>query len=585
MQFIERFDKIPTGAALEKAKRELKWDSDGEAVDAVFTDTFAATKKKTTFPLEKHAAAEALLQTSPIAKKWLDSRGISLKTAKDLHWGFVQDLSAVNPAHPWVKDGWISMPYLDGLTIKAVKFRSLVSKKDCKTQGILQAPDMDTVLYNLDAVSSFDDVFLCEGEPDCAVITEAGYNCVSYPSAGYTPASPERDALIRAPRRFLAGDMDTEGQKAMRKIWDDLPQGTYLIQWPAGCKDANDALLKHCKGDKAQFQILLEALKVEALGRPMDYMHDLRSSIQVMDKTNPMDNPARLRFPWANIDMWTPIVPGDVMALFATESKMGKTTWLMNILLHNAIYHGKVVINYSAELLHEQYARRAVAYLTNTDRGKLEAEHYAKARAILKDVRFYNGYKPKATYQDVIDLLGAAKKRLGADIIVIDHIHFLTRGTKDETQAVADAMRRLKDLAFDSNVVVIVVGQPRKMQQGRRQEATAQDAKYSEAFGSDSSQVFILHRERRGETAEGEAIFSSLTKVKLDYSRESETRVAFLNFEGGNCKFVPALTIPQQEEHDDERRDTPRTETGSDERGLRGETPRSGDLGFEVSGS
>lgn len=228
------------------------------------------------------------------------------------------------------------------------------------------------------------------------------------------------------------------------------------------------------------------------------------------------------------------------MTLFATESKTGKSTLLMNILLHNATLYGKVVVNYSAEIMPPEYARRVTAYLTRKDRLHLTSADYDEAIKRLGDARFFNGYMPGANYKTVIELLVAAKKRLGADIFVIDHIHFLTRGTRDENSALSEAMRLLKDFAFDYNVIVIVVGQPRKMASNQRgREATAQDAKSSEAFGSDASQVFILHRDRLKDQDEGDPIFSPITKVKLDYSRESETKFTTLHFDGASCTFYP----------------------------------------------
>ena len=536
-QFFERLDKIPFGAAVEKVLSISGWEEGKEAVEQVFSP-MEGDKKYRTFPLSAISQAETALWLSEEAGKWFSDRGIS--TPDGLHLGFIQSAKAVSPDHPWVDKGWIVIPTIQNDMITCLKYRSLVAKKseDGKISGILRGPKMATSLYNLQACQPFDDCFLVEGEPDVWALTQAGYASVGLPSAEYVPTGPERDVLVKANRIFLAGDMDTPGQTAMRKLWSELRDRTYLLEWPSGCKDANDTLLKECGGDTEKFQELIEKLKIEALEKPMQFMYDLKHSMKSMDKTNPFDDPRRLRFPWPIIDMWTPIVPGDVMTLFATESKTGKTAWLMNVLLHNALNYNRVVVNYSAELQPAAYARRAAAYLSCKDRNNLAPEDFDHAIKRVGEARFYNGYQPKASYKTVVDLLVAAKKRLGADIFVIDHLHFLTRGTKDEASAVSEAMRLLKDFAFDYGVIVIVVGQPRKMASNQRgREATAQDAKSSEAFGSDASQLFILHRDRLRDQLEGEPIFSPITKVKLDYSRESETKFTNLFFEGATCSF------------------------------------------------
>lgn len=884
IQFVQKTDSCSFDDAVEKVKKELEWQAGKEIVESTFAPALNSDKKELKYPLSRFSQTESALLSSQSAMEWFTKRGIQIEMAKALHLGFLQSIRFISPNHQWADNGWISFPTIRGDQVTSIKYRSINGKKteDGKS-GILRQPDMSTSLYNLDSITGLDDCFIVEGEPDTLVMEQAGFATCGLPSAGYTPTPAERDVLIQANRIFLAGDMDSPGQAAMKKLWEEIRDRIYLLEWPPGCKDANDTFLKECHGDVDKFQALVEKLKIQALEKPMPFMHDLRHSIQSMDKTNPLDNPDRLRFPWASIDSWTPIIPGDIMALFATEalasgtliptpsgdmvpigsikegdyvigsdgtptevlsvirhgvrpalkfnfwddtsilcdedhlwainlrvttkdgryyqqvltakevadkvnnntsmyhiplvqpvqfeenevpldpyivgallgdgslsrkgveftsdsreipdeinkrlpkgvemhktkakyvygvrktikrkrnpvvetlenlelmgknsftkfipeiyktssvhhrldmlaglldtdghvvkrgsiryvtvsdklakditflvqslggmvktkrrtntftykgktkigaihnlltvmmpeginpfkmerkrkaygdrqnfslrrivsvepageadmvclhvkaadglfaaehfvmthnSKTGKTTFLMNILLHNAIKYGKVIVNYSAELMPAAYARRVVSYLVHKDRKDLTQADFDEAFVKLGDARYYNGYQPKANYKTVVDLLVAAKKRLGASVFVIDHIHFLTRGTKDENSALSEAMRMLKDFAFDYNVIVIVVGQPRKMANNQKaKEATAQDAKSSEAFGSDSSQVFILHRDRTSMAAEGEPIFSPVTKVKLDYSRESETKVTNLYFEGATCRF------------------------------------------------
>jgi replicative DNA helicase len=347
-----------------------------------------------------------------------------------------------------------------------------------------------------------------------------------------------KDSLKLATRIYLAGDMDVPGQDTMHKIWSELRDKTYLIKWPDNQKDANDAFLKVCDGDTEKFHGLIEDLKSKANESPMPFIYSLKESMINADLTRPMDNPARLRFPWEVVDKWTAILPGDVVCLSASNTGTGKTSLLMQILLENAINHGKIIVNYSAELAPPQYTRRAVACLTGADRENLTKEDFAKAVSILGNAQFYNGYRPKAKYAEVIETLVWAKRRLGADIIAIDHIHFLVRGEKDETKAQADAMRMIKDLAVEFNVIVVVVGQPRKPQSGvKNREMVEYELKGSEAIASDASQVLIMHRDRVEDTTEGNPVFSNITKFKLDKSRESETKVALLWFRGSACKF------------------------------------------------
>jgi len=548
-QLIQKMDKVPFKKAVETVAKmtEAQWEEGKQQVDRTFTPAIKTEKKLLTFPLSILAEAEKRLERSPQALEWLAGRGITLETAKRFHLGYTQNLQS-DPNHPWANDGWLVFPTFTGDTITLIKYRSVKGKKtpDGKP-AISRKKNMGTDLYNADAIQPFDDLFVVEGEPDCMVMAQAGFVTVSLPSAGFTPTPEMRDKMLQANAVFLAGDMDNVGQQTMEKLWTELRDRTYRVEWPEGCKDANDAFLKECGGNVEKFRALVENLRAKAVSTPMPFMFDLSKTMRHMDMTTPMENPKRLRFPWSDIDSWVAVLPGDVMCMFATESKTGKTTWLMGILLENAMKYGRVVVNYSAEVLPEQYARRAAAYITEKNRDKLTTEDFVAAAEEMEDARFYNGYKPGAKWHEVVELLNWAKRRLGADILVVDHLHFLTRSEKDETKAQSEFMRELKDLALEYRVIVIVVGQPRKAQASQRgREAVTQDAKGSEAFGSDASQVFILHRDRKPGDQQGigsgDDIYEPITKVKLDYSRDSLARVTRLFFRGDICKFLNMTT-------------------------------------------
>ncbi len=545
LQFVQWLDSCTFKQAVEKAQTIVgTWTKGKHEVEQTFKP-LGKKESKTTYPLTDIQAAEAALATNPVAAEWLAGRGITLATARKFHLGYIQSVRAISADHPWVNDGWIIFPTIEDDKITLLKYRSVRGKKhESGIPGFLRRANMATGLFNAQVIEPFDDLFVVEGEPDCLVMNQAGYIAVSLPGAGFSPTADMKDSIMQAHRIYLAGDMDHVGQQAMHKLWTELRERTYLIRWPEGCKDANDCFLKTCGGNEEKFRAKIEELKKKSHEQPMPHVHDLKETLRHADDLPPMENPDRLRFPWPLIDHWTPILPGDVMTIFASESGMGKTSFLMDVLLHNTIEFGKTVVNYSAEVLPQQYARRAAAYLTNVDKNLLTKEQFVEASEKLKEARFYNGYKPGADWRQVVELLEWAIRRIGADIVTVDHLMFLTRSERDEAKAQSEAMRALKDLAFEYNKIVIVVGQPRKAHPNQRgREVTMQDAKGSEAFGSDASQVFILHRKRLPNDGTDDApVFSNETKVVLDKSRESGTRATRLWFRGEVCGFFSMET-------------------------------------------
>lgn len=879
IQFVQYVDNISFNQAVEKAATIIGWKKGKESVEQAFKP-LKEEKETLTFPLAKIYDAELALCTSAVGLAWLASRGISLETANQFRLGYVQSAKAVNPHHPWVNDGWIIFPTHENGIITSLKYRSVKGKKtETGEPGFLRKSGMATGLFNLQAVEPFEDAYLVEGEPDCMVLAQAGLVAVSLPSAGYNLRPDERDALLASNRVFLAGDMDNPGQQAMTKLWTELRERTYKIEWPQGMKDANQTFLEKCNGNVEEFKKEVESLKKKALEQPIPFIYDLRQTLRTGSYMKPMDDPARLRIPWATVDNWGAILPSDVMAVSATETGTGKalkngtpvltpdgwypiellktggfvfgadgrkteilgvfpqgirplyrvklscsteivcdrdhlwtvetsnhnrrlttttqdlakrlwkkngtrtaksypwkvptispvqfpnkpfplhpylmgaligdggltgtcvkfssvddeilakvaqflppsielqhqsgcdyricrkgyrhekpswlrevlrfykllgekserkfiptpylfgsveqrldllrglldtdgtvgriskdvsfntsspvlaeqvkhlvfslggfafvrnkktkclpsynvsinmplgvrlfwltrkhvlaearkgwkrvrairsiepcgvgeatcikvaasdglflttdfvpthnTSWIMNILLHNAIKFGKVVVNYSAELSPKQYSVRAAAHLLNKKKDDITEEDLNVTADLMGEAQFYNGYKPGANWKEVIELLAWAKRRLGADILVLDHLHFLTRSERDETRAQSEAMRMLKDLAVQYNIIMIVLGQPRKpLANHRGREMVTQDLKGSETFGSDASQVFILHRDRKSNGDDSNLpIFDPICKVKLDKSRESEPRATKLFFDGARCTF------------------------------------------------
>ena len=576
-QFIEKFDKIKFGEAVDKVLEIAGitgWESGKVQVDKTFGQALGAKKDFVTFPMSLYEKAEKAFDTSTAGQKWWADRGFTIEVAKQLHIGFVPDASQVSEGHPWVAQGWITFPTLsdDGQTVTAVKYRSIVAKKamvgDKKVSGILRARDTSTTLYNIQDVTPMDDVFVVEGEPDVAALKQCGYTAVGYPSGEYTPNDSERDRLMRAKRRFLAGDMDSTGGKAMDKLWKELRDNTFRIEWPEGCKDANDVLQKVCGNDLDKMFELVEKLKGKALMRPVPDYYDMVESLENTDDTNPMDNPRRLHCKTPEVDAMAVTLPGNLVSVFATFTGSGKTTWILDeIELPEAMYHNSVVLNYSAELSVDELSILVAANLTNTNRLKIGKKELHDAAETLRaaNARLYIGYNPDLNRIGlVLDSLEWAIRRLGANIVVLDHLHFLCRGEKDDIKAQADAMQRMKNMARKYDVIFIVVGQSRKPAQNTRGKSSDRwDAKGSETFTSDATTTYHIHRAQRVDIDWNapdtwpDDLLENKTEIRLDKCRTKGPgkAVALQMFKGTVGKFLPYSTqmpeLPPQQDFDE----------------------------------
>ena len=577
-QFIASVDKISFQEAVkvvEDMTKNPEWEKKKAEADSVFQN-MSAKKDNIVIPLAAFDSYIKALQGSQVAQDWLKGRGISMEAAKIMNLGFVQKpMTDIVPTNnPLYGQGWILFPEIRGEEIVAVKYRSIVAKKTKDStgkgwSGFAQRKDMlKSPLYNYEAINMLEDVFIVEGEPDCLVMSQAGFCCVALPSAGFNATPDMRTQFMIANSRYLAGDTDEQGTNAMSKVYRELggeaPHSkTYLMKWPKPYKDANETFLKACKGDVAAFRALVTRLMDEAKSNQVPGIQDLKTVMQNMTFMSTKENPNRLTFPWPSIDAWVDILPGEVMFLFATETKMGKSTWLMNVLVDNVL-QGRKVVNFSAELSAQRYSSMLTAHLIKGNRNSLTQEQFQAAASLIPDESFYFGYKPGAGFKDVMKLLEMAKQVYGGDIFVVDPLHFIIRGGTpgQENSEFAAAMKMLVDFSIKWNVVVIVVGQPRKALQGNRgRMAQGQDARGTAAQGEDAATTWILHRNRvqrpRGaEESEEEAVFEAVTTVKLDYSRNSEARMTKLSFDGPQATFhrlETGVNIPVPVENQEEQ--------------------------------
>lgn len=472
IDLVQKMDGCSTGEAVKKIREKLGII---KSVDSTFKP-LAEPDKKVTVTLEQFKKLEDLLPGSDGEKWLLKERGITPETSKTFHLGY--------------KDNQIVFPLINNGVITGIKFRSITEKKFVYQKG------MENGLFNLDVCNPLIPVFITEGEVDAIILGQCGFAAVALPGASYKLKPEEKQMLKMASEIYLCGDSDAPGQETMTRLWQELKDRTYLIQWPNSVKDANqffvDYVSRNVEGFRKEFQKLI----AQARTTPMPHIQSLRESLENGHKLKLSDHPNRLRMPYPKMDKMAILLPGSVTVLITTNTKMGKTVMAKEITLHNA-FHGDVVLNYGAELSIDEFSNMVAAGLLKKDRNHLTEEDNKKAGKMLGNIKYYYGRNPTlTTIGPVLDLIEAAVVRLGVTIVVLDHLHFLCRNSTTEIQDQANAMQRLKHMAQKHNLKVLVVAQPRKAKQDTKGKAIhITDIKGAESIGSDADAIFALHRE------------------------------------------------------------------------------------------
>jgi len=529
-QLLERIDKISFQEAVEKVKKEIgqtsSWEEAKTKVEATFKPV-AESKVYKVIDLSRWGALEKALANSPEAVHYLDSeRGITLATAQQLRLGFAQNIGTLSgqDGADIADKGWIAFPSIEGDKVIGVKYRSIVRKKP---GGFSRQPGMSTALFNTEAIDCFEPVYVCEGEFDCAALTQIGLCTVSVPSAGTKLTPSMKDQLMKASYVVLAGDTDATGSGYMSKLWKELGEKTYLLTWPEGMKDGNQTFLEACGRDLSKFKNLVEELTSKAKSQPMPSVYSLQETMRSGDDAVLSDHPDRMRAPWHDVDTMVNIMPGDVVGINATNSGMGKSTFVLQWTLYNARKYGRSFVNFQAEMRPAEIATMVTAQVLRKDRNFLTGSDKKQAANELEGVEYYVGFDPVLNdINAVLDLLEAAIKRLSPYGVVLDHFHHLTTGMNNETQVQTAAMTRIKQIAETYKVVFFNVGQPRKAtQQTKGKQIHLTDAKGSGAWADASNSVVTIHRElnKADDPTMTKGVYEDKTLVKLLKGRSMGT--------------------------------------------------------------
>jgi len=180
------------------------------------------------------------------AIKWLQER-------RKLDGALLAHMGVKATQHPDLGEV-LAFPYRRNGEAYAAKFRT-VEKQWRSSKGITRG------LYNADALTRDKEqpIVITEGEIDCLTVMQSGFlRAVSLPD-GWTEQGNKTDALIEAldglldaPFVIVAGDNDASGESLPRTVANLLSgQDVRYVQWPDGCKDANDVLMAFGEGEVA----------------------------------------------------------------------------------------------------------------------------------------------------------------------------------------------------------------------------------------------------------------------------------------------------------------------------------------------
>lgn len=168
----------------------------------------------------------------------------------------------------------IAFPYFRDGEIVNVKYRT-------KDKQFRMESDCELTLYGIDDVKAGEPLVWVEGEFDKLALESVGITAVSVPNG----AGTNLDILAAAESKFgvaayhvMAGDNDEPGLKLQAELIRRIgPEKCYRTEWPDGCKDANEVLIKHGEDGLREALASSRAVPIEGVFEVDDVWNELLS--------------------------------------------------------------------------------------------------------------------------------------------------------------------------------------------------------------------------------------------------------------------------------------------------------------------
>lgn len=359
--------------------------------------------------------------------------------------------------------------------------------------------------FNLDRILGSETVYITEGEWDAAALIEAGVSIeqvTSVPNGARDRKEDDPDAeltgydyvteglaagLSRVKRFVFCGDNDPAGHTLRHDLARIIgPARFWFVDWPEGCKDANDYL--RSDGPDAVRDLVLNG----ALPWPVAGLYRLSE----------LPEPPPLvtwepGFPeWESKVRMAP----RTLSVVTGHPGHGKTHLWVQIWQQIILRYGLVAAVASFETRAKPHQRRILRTLISgqlemnmTDEARRKADRWIDERYLWLE---HPNQKP--TLQWLLDTAEVAVVRHGARIVQIDpwnRLESMRPGGESETDYIGRCLTELYVFAQDMNCHVQVIAHPAKMDPKRRAAPPdLEDIAGSKHWDNRVDQGFVVHR-------------------------------------------------------------------------------------------
>lgn len=457
--------------------------------------------------------------------KW----GYTLRDIKIFKLGFFKDDNGTK---------WLSIPCfnISNLLVN-IKFRTIMddNKEFARVKG------MESSLFNVHNLNTkVNYVYICEGESDTitAYTKFKLINVVGVTVGARGFKAEWSDILNHFEVIYIVYDPDVPGQQGAAKLAERL-----------GLHKCKNIIIP--SKDLTEFWQDFRSIEYFKVLRDRASMFDVKDILLMKDvlttlKANLMsDNvlDSGLETPWKKVNkLIGSLVPGDLVVV-SGQAKVGKTTFALNVSLHNSLGLSIPTLYYCLEMRPERTITKVISFLRLIPKSDINVDDIDVVNTIFRNKPFYLAHSYSFTPDTVFETIRSAVKRYGIELMVFDHLHYLVRSLSNTASEVSHAVRRFKLLAEELKIPIILIAQPRKLS-SKTSRMTVHDLRDTSSIGQDGDTIIILHRDRLQQSKNiknRKVIFSDTVEVIVEATRYNPGGVCDLKFNGMLSRYFADL--------------------------------------------
>ena len=364
--------------------------------------------------------------------------------------------------------GALAFPFYRNGEIVNVKYRD-------REKHFSQESGCEQIFYGLDSIEPNKPLVIVEGEIDRMSVELAGIaECISVPNGTGTNLDDclgsAEDLLAPITKIILAGDNDARGREFQRKLELRLgPERCWRVEWPEGCKDANEVLLRDGAGAILQAINDAHPVPIEGVFRVQDVAQDI---------CDLYDNgiPQGLSTGWDGVtELYRPRF-GETTYITGVPGS-GKSAWLSALAVNMAMLHNwKFVVFPPEQLPLAQYVSQLMELYTGQPFTKGPTERMS-GKTMLEAMAWANEHfillNPGDEGRKLDHILELARQQIYRhDIkgVILDPWNELENAQPQgwtEAQYINHSLMRIRQFARNAQIHFWVVAHPRKLEKNR----------------------------------------------------------------------------------------------------------------------